>query len=202
MSTFQDLQDRVNRTINRTDYSSDVAASIQQAIRYYERRRWQFNETISNLAAIAGSGSIALPANFLVLDMLKIVSNGSTDELNRESIQYIHEMRDNATSGLPTHFTIYRNKFELAVVPDSAYVIPCYYLKSLTALSVSSDSNAWTDGIMQDLIVARANHLMWSDFIRNDKETLKWQQREAECLTLATEGLNQFTYNRLEATKF
>lgn len=203
MSTYGEIQDRISQDyLNRSDYGAEVRRAILAAVRYYERRRWRFNETASSLTTSAGQSYLTLPSNFLVLDKLKITYSGSTNNLDRQDLDYILDMRDNASQGVPTDFTIRAQKIELAVVPDSAYACPLYYIKSLSALSASTDSNAWTTGIMEDVIVYHATKLMWANVIRNDQEAAKYKALEDQAVAIASSDLEQYTISTLKPTRF
>lgn len=203
MSTYGEIQDRIaNDYLNRTDFTSEVKRAILASVRFYERRRWRFNETATSVTTSAGQTFITLPTNFLVPYILKLTANGSVDELQRQDLNYILTMRDNASRGLPTDYTLYANRIELAVVPDSAYSCPVYYVKSLPELSASADSNGWTTGAMQDVIAYRASKLIWANTIRNDKEALKFAALEQEALVTVVEELQQFDIHSLKPTRF
>lgn len=203
MSTFLEVQQRIaSDYLNRSDYGNEVKRSILAAIRYYERRRWRFNETASSIACSSGQTFVSLPANFLVLDHFRINATGGSYELHREDLADLLDMRADSSTGIPTHYTIQANKIELFAIPNSAYSCPLYYIKSLTELSADADTNAWTQGGMQDLIAYHATKLMWRNVIRNEKEAKLHSRLEATALMIVSAEMDQFNFTSLKPTRF
>lgn len=203
MSTYLELQNRIATDyLNRTDFGAQVQRSIQQAIRFYERRRWRFNETSTALTTSASLGSLTLPSNLLELDSLWITQAGNRYELIRTDQQDINEKNASSASSVPSYFTIYSDQIELAVLPNSAYSVTCYYLKSLTTLSADSDTNSWTSGIAQDVIVYHATKLMWANVLRNHQEAQIFAELERGALAILDSEHEQFQSLRLKPTSF
>lgn len=203
MSTYLELQTRIATDyLNRTDFGDQVKRSIQQAIRFYERRRWRFNETSTALTTAASVGSLTLPANLLELDSLWITQSGNRYELIRTDQQDINEKNATSASSVPSHFTIYSDQIELAVLPDSAYTVTCYYLKSLSELSADSDTNSWTTGAMQDLVVYHATKLVWANVLRNRQEAQVFAELEQGVFMMVSSEHEQFQSLRLKPTSF
>jgi hypothetical protein len=203
MSTYSELQQRVATDyLNRGDFTDQVKRSIKAAIRHYERRRWRFNETSSAIACSAGQTFISLPSNFLVLDTLQITYAGSRSKLHPREFDFILEMNAASATGVPTDFALRSNRIELAVVPDSAYSCPLYYIKSLTELSADSDTNSWTTGAHEDLIVYHATKLMWANVLRNTEEAMKYGQLEALALNTLDGEYLQYSSQGITPTRF
>lgn len=204
MSTYLELQQRIaNDYLNRSTFTSEVKRSILAAVRFYERRRWRFNETATSIATVASTTFAALPANLLVpLEPYQITQNGSVIPLIEDTLEEVLAMRANATTGPPTHYAIFGNKIEFAVTPDSAYSTTMYYIKSLTELSADSDTNSWTTGAMQDLIVYHATKLMYSGVLRNTVEAAKFANLEGAILAEVSSEREQFFHTRLKPTVF
>lgn len=203
MSTYLEVVQRIeNDYLNRTDYRSEVKREVLSAVRFYERRRWRFNETATALATSSGQTFVSIPSNFLVLDSLEIEISGGRDELITANLATVLSMRASSATGQPTHFAKYGNQFEMAVVPDSAYSIQCYYIKTLTELSADADTNEWTTGAMQDLIVHRASKKLFALVIRDPAQAQLHQTFETEALNTAASEVEQFTQNKIRPTEF
>jgi hypothetical protein len=199
MSTYADLQQRIAEDyLNRSDFTNQVKRAILSAIRYYERQRWRFNETATAIATIAGQSYLALPANFLVLDALQISAYGTLSPLLPTNLDGLLTLRFTVDTGVPTHFYMRQNRIEIAVVPDSAYSCPLYYLKTLPELSADTDSNSWTSNLHQDLIVYHATKLLWSNTLRNPNEASRYAQLEQ--LTMSQLSLEQLQFDHLGLT--
>lgn len=204
MSTYAEIQTRINDSyLNRPDFSAETQTAIKAAIRFYEKKRWQFNETATALATSAGQAYLDLPDNLLVLDDLRINFSGFSGEpLFRADVGFIRDMRIGNAQGLPSHYAVSRKRAELALIPDSAWTVDCYYVKRLTELSAGTDTNAFISADFEDVIVYHATKLMWATVLRNDQEALKYAQLENLALNNVT-GLNeQFVSFKLRPTSF
>ena len=203
MSTYLEVQNRVNNDyLNRSGFGSETKRAIQAAIRNYEYRRWTFNETATALTTSSSQSYVTIPSNFLVLDDLRITISGEDLPLDRQDAQTLRDWNTANTFGQPTDYAIYQNRFEFFPVPNSAWSVQTYYIKSLTVLSADSDTNAWIQGAMEDVITYHAAKLMWATVVRNDKEALKFAALETAALSNLTSHLEQRTTRRIKATKF
>lgn len=142
MSTYRDMQDRIALDyLNRTDLLPEIKRAILNSIKATESERFWFNETA--VAAVATS-AVAVPSNFLLLDRLEITIAASDYQLMQRSFDEVRDMNVSRITGQPTSFAYHANAFQLALYPDSAYAMICYYIKSLPVLSADSDTNPWT----------------------------------------------------------
>lgn len=145
MPTFGQLQDRISLDyLNRTDLLPEVKRAILNSIRTYEGTRFWFNETQTALAASAGQTFVSIPSDFLILDRLEVTQNSSNFKLVETSFDNIKDENIVQTQGLPVDFSYHGNRFELFPIPDSAYTVTCYYIRTLPVLSADADTNAWT----------------------------------------------------------
>ena len=203
MSTYLEVQNRINNDyLNRTGFTEETKRAIQAAIRHYQYRRWTFNETSTALTTSSSQSYVSIPSNFLILDDLRITISGEDLPLDRQDAQTIRDWNIAASFGQPTDYAIYQNRFELFQIPNSAWSVPCYYLRSLSALSADSDTNAWIQGGMEDVITYHAAKLMWANVIRNEKEAIKFGALEQGALNTMNEHFVQTTVRRIKPTQF
>lgn len=203
MSTFIEVQNRIENDFLNRAFGAETKRAIKAAIRHFERRRWDFNETSTALTTSSGQSFVTLPDNFLVLDDLRIVLNGEYIPLIRREPQFIRDMNTAQVHDQPTDYAIYQKRIEMALIPDSAYSLPVYYIKSLPALSADADSNQWISGGMEDVIAYHAAKLMWGTVIRNDKEAGKYALLERDALVnMESYNEQRFTPGTLKPTPF
>lgn len=146
MATFRDLQDRIALDhLNRFDLMDSVRRAIVNTIKTYEGARFWFNEAQTSMACSAGQSYISVPSDFLYLDRVEISYSGGWNSLHETSFETVREMNANSATSVPTHYHYREDRFELALLPDSAYPALVYYVKSLPPLSADTDSNAWTN---------------------------------------------------------
>jgi hypothetical protein len=203
MSTFQQLQDRITADyLNRTDLNAETGRAIQAAVRKYERKRFWFNETSTSVACVASQSYVAVPSNFLDLDLLQVQDAGSANvELIEKDLKWIKRANTVPTYGIPTHFTIYQNRIELFPIPNSAYSLPIYYLHKFPTLSAGADTSEWTSAI-EDVIVYHATKLMWATVLRNPDQANIYQSLEQEALVSVLAEKEQRQLTRIKPTKF
>jgi hypothetical protein len=179
MSNFGEIQSRINTDyLNRTDLSAATQRAIFAAIRHYESQRFNFNETATALATSAGQSFVTFPSNLITLDYLQITDVSCDVALIYRDYDWIKRANVTRTQSIPTHYTIYQNRIELFAIPDSAYSLPVAYIKRFPQLSADADSNPWTSGEAEDVIVYHATKLMWANVLRNTDEALKYAELE------------------------
>lgn len=146
MATYKDLQDRIQLDyLNRYDLTGSVKRAIKNTIKCYEGTRWWFNETATTSVMTANSGSYGVPSDFLVLDRLEVAYSGARFPLKVATLDEVRTMNATTATSVPTHYVYRGDRFELALVPDSAYSATVYYIQSLPELSADADTNVWTN---------------------------------------------------------
>ena len=202
-TTFKNIQDRIRLDyLNRDDLIDETKRAIYASIRYYERERWPWNEAVSTLTAVASQSYISLPTDLLIFDSIQFTNSSADYALSRRNFDEIREMRVVRTTGpWPTDYAIYANRIELFPIPDSAYTLPCYYLKQLTALSADADTNKWLSAA-EDVIVYHATAIMWAAPLRNPEQAQVFGQLEVTALNKLRGYRNQNYNLGLRATKF
>jgi hypothetical protein len=167
MTTYQDIQTRIATDyLNRTDLTPQIQNAIQATIRVHQRQRFWFLETATALVAVVANETIPLPSNFLFMQELQVTQNSANIMLVPSPFQQIRWLNINNTLGLPTRYALYGSNIHFANIPDSAYPVPCYYIKQLPELSAGTDTNDWLSAA-EDLVVYGATKLVYSTVIRN-----------------------------------
>ncbi len=201
--TYLDLQNRINLDyLNRTDLQAETKRAIQASIRYYEGRRWHWNETSTNLASVASQAFVNVPADFMVLDLLQITAFGGTYKLVERDFEFIKNQNVTSFTGVPSSFAIRQQRFNLSPIPDSAYTIPCHYLQKLTALSADTDTNKWLSAA-EDVIAYHATKIMYATVVRSQPDNVMlFQQLENEALGKLFAANEQRMHHAIKATRF
>jgi hypothetical protein len=116
MTTYGDMVTRVQDELARTDLTTQVQGSIMRAIRFYERRRWWFNETRFSFATVQGQEYYSdVDAGFRTISRLKLVDTATliVNSVNRYPIrqrswEYINTISNTTTNyGQPEDFCLY-----------------------------------------------------------------------------------------------
>ena len=201
MSTYVELQNRINLDyLNRgTTLVSETKRAIQASIRQHERKRWWFNETSTAIVTVASQTYATLPSNFLVLDLLQITVSSMDYKLVQKDLGWIRAANASRVTGEPTHFAYYNDRIELFPIPNSAYSLPVYYIKSLTALSADSDTSAWTEGVTEDLIVYGATKNMMATVLHDNDGAAVYAGLERQALHDLRSANEQRLANKLKS---
>lgn len=187
--------------LNRTDLTPQIKTGIQACIRLHQRQRFWFLETATALACVVSVETIALPLNFYKMQELMVTQNSADIRLVHETFDMIRFLNINKTTGLPTRYCLYGGNIRLANIPDSAYAVPCYYLKTLPALSAGTDTNKWLSAA-EDLVVYGAAKYVWANTLRNTSAASTCAQFETQSLKeLMREETNRGR-NKIKLTRF
>ena len=181
MATYLETQTRIANELSRDDLTAEIKLAILSAVEYYKKRRWPWNEYVDTLSTTASQTYVALPTDFVELDMLEVTISGSKRPLFKRDYSEIIQWRANSSAGQPTDFALHQNRIELFRTPDDAYTLTIHYLQSLTALSADADTNAWlTDA--EELIRLHAKKDLYVNKIRNTKAAQDMQAMEDSVL--------------------
>jgi hypothetical protein len=178
MGTYKELQDRINLDyLNQMTLVPETKRAIATAIRCYEARRFWFNEAATAVATTISQSYIAVPSDFLYLDRLEINYSGGFFPLREDTFDFVRNMDSVTTLGQPTSYAYRGDRFELAVIPNSAYAVNIYYVKSLSALSADNDTNAWTTEASNLIAHAATVELLTGVLQVNDQRKIDRHER-------------------------
>lgn len=206
MATFGDIQTAVSKRIldaNNTAVSlSDVASSINDAIRYWKYRRFWFNEANDVGTLTAYSGAFPYPSDFLVpatKDDGFFIQYGSIRyPLTKISQgEYDNIYQDNGY-GLPQYYARLGTSYQCYPLPDQNYSVGRHYLRDYPALVNLTDTNDFT--IYADRLIT-----LWScgnlsaEFRQDDKMEAYYRQassdeyRQLNVMTTKTNSTGRLT---------
>ena len=211
--TLADLKTRIADEIARTDLTSQIASAITSAINYYEKKRFYFNEmrslTFSTVAAqeFYSSTDATGIAQLTDIDRVRItISTSQVYDLEAENYDVLDATSQSTTSdqGQPIWYAYYARQFRLYPIPNAVYTVRISGVKSLTALSAGTDSNAWTtEADAEPLIRMRAKADLYANVIRDDDEALKFKALEKEeFAALRSRTTNLGASGKIMATTF
>jgi len=201
---YRDLQDRIALDyLTRYDLMDAVKRSIKNTIKTYEASRFWFNEAQTAMACSAGQSYISVPSDFLQLDRLEIQYSGAATPLKEASLDVIRTMNVVSATSVPTHFTYHGDRFELALIPDSAYPATCFYIKSLPELSADTDSNAWTNEAQNLIAHCACVELLSNVIYPRETQRISFHMNMLQMATNELNLRNTMRFGgRLRATQF
>lgn len=202
MATLQQLKNRIEKDIHRTDLSADVSDAISYAIDFYNKQRFWFLEGSWTFTASASQAAYAVASDLKMVDTALINISGSRTPLTKVHYTELDEKDDGRTFGAPSQWTFYNNSIRFYPVPDSAtYIFTISYHKSLDAPS-DSGSNAWT-GAGFELIRHRAAADVLLHRIWNKEEAVNAKGSEQEALfSVLDETIRKISTGKLRKTGF
>jgi hypothetical protein len=177
---YGSMQTRIADELGRNDLAASllnatvtpIQNAIQSAITQYEHERFWFNEaraTTSTVAPVSGVGTsaYALPTDVVEIDTLSVTRNDTRTWLDEMPWTGIDALLGTTTSfGQPLYYAVYQQEFWLYPIPDAAYTLTLSYVKKLSTLSASTDTNAWmVEG--EPLIRTRAKVLLLIETIKD-----------------------------------
>lgn len=206
MSDYGTMQTRIQTELNRSDLSSEIRDAIKTSINHHESERFYFMEARSTLDTVTDQEYYALPTNFQEPDILSCTFNGYKYKLRPQTFNVIEEKQANTSwTGEPKEYCIYSSQLRLYPVPDDAYRLELGYVKKLSDLSATGDTNAWMVDA-EELIRTRAKVDLLENRIRGSEsfqEAAQLRIREAQALSqLRLETNRRRATGRLKPTRF
>lgn len=153
MSSTDALRARIASELNRalTDtfgnsgevFATVVNREINSAIKYYESTRFRWNEVrrFDFATTAAGVRQYSLPANFIMIDTLKIKYAGNLLDISKIGIEELDQIDTlisaTSNSGIPSRYNVYGNAIQLYPAPGGAYTLVASYIRRFLPTSVT-----------------------------------------------------------------
>ncbi len=176
MATFGDMQTSVSKRLldaNNTAVSvSDVAASINDSVRYWKFRRFWFNQIVDSSFMIENIAVIPLPSDFLVPfeddDGFQIEYGNTRYPLAKLTTQEYDGLWVANGNGLPRWYARVGQDYVTWPIPDRNYVIRRNYLKEYVDLVEANDENDFSVYASRLIILWSCANLI-AEFRQDDK---------------------------------
>lgn len=180
---YGSMQTRIEDEIEGggTALQSQIQLAILSAIKHYSKERWYFTETSTTFSTVAGTQEYNLPSDFKGMQRVRLTyTSGTFWEIDYHDFDYVNSITTiNTVKGPPQIYAIWGQQLILYPIPDQVYTVTEYYEQQLTALSNSSDTNAWmVDG--EELIRNRAKWDIYSSVIHEASEAAVCKALEQE----------------------
>lgn len=181
---FAALKTRIAGDLDRSDLSSEISASIIDAIEDLGVERFTFNQsggfTLSVSADdadyVVGDWQLDGGSDFdsiIEPDQLWIRIGGNDHRLDHASWDDIKDMgQSSPTTGQPYLYAYFDDAWKIYPTPDQSYTIYMRAHYRLTELSDDSDVNAWT-GQARRLTGAAAKGILYAEVLDDDRNAAK-----------------------------
>lgn len=211
--TRTDLRTRIaDDLVDAPVTTAQIDAAIDDAIRFYEDKRFTFNE-VQNVSATLSTShdSVALtslPVYFTKIDRFRIRQSSNTQDLSDlvpRDYAWLMSWQDSKTTCRPAEYCIYADALNLDSIPDQNYTAVFDGIKRLAPGSsnsyCASSSVAWfTTGV--NLIRYRAEVDLLANVVLNDAEAQKKDMLEKRELSDLKRKLNTRNTGRVRPTDF
>lgn len=203
--TFSDMVNRITREIRRDNLTSEIKASIVDAIDEVSTERFWFNEGEATGTATAGDFHVNLPLAFVEADTVYYEDTASA----RYELRPLHWSdiitRDRITNSDPTHYAIHHDSIILYPTPDSRFLIRVSGLREFTDLSASASdgtSNPWTQEAW-GMIKPLAKSYLFANRLRNAARAVEQRALAAVAKNrLKMRTSQQISTGRIKKTTF
>lgn len=173
MTTLKTLRDRIifetDRENDETITEDRIDEMIKRSIRFYGKRRFEFNEQSKTVTTTADNQYLDAPVGLLQDDLVQVTIGGHEYPLGKHSHITIADWHGASnTKGQPTDYCWQNGQFRIWPIPNQAYDIHVLGLYAEPDLNADDDANAWTDQ-GQDLICHRVKYLLGRDVLFDDE---------------------------------
>jgi hypothetical protein len=206
MGTLSEMKSRIATELARTDLTSQIANAISDAIKFYGRERFWFNQSRTiTFATVDAQQAYGEADQSLIPSLIKI--DGiffSTDKypLDRYSSTDFEMLTGGSTAnGRPYAFTYTDDQIFLYPTPNDAYTLRVYAHYKLPTIE-DSETNAWTDDA-EELIRTHAKQLLYIDPLEDDQGAARMGVKIPELLSgLRAETSSRMGTGRIRPTEF
>lgn len=138
---YTTLQTTIADFLNRSDLTTVIPTFITLTEAELQRTL-RVREMLRNAQAVASSEAITLPSDFLEIRHALLADENQP--LYAASLAELDDIRRNTmVTGQPTHLTVYKDKLELAPIPDKNYLVEIVYYQKIPNLDSSTNSTNW-----------------------------------------------------------
>jgi hypothetical protein len=164
MTTYATMRSRIEDEIYDATITTSVNSAILDAIKFYERKRFWFNQKTGAFSTVADQEYYATAANSDIPDLLHIKAMTATIDSYKTPVRpadfnWIDAAQNGAIKGFPAAFAYFNEQVRLFPIPDAVYTVTMAYHYRFAALSADADTNAWTTDA-EELIRTRAKRIL------------------------------------------
>lgn len=185
LDSYANLKTELADYLERDDLTSQIDSFIDLAEARHKREA-RVREMISRASITVNNRQISLPAGFLELISLRLLTNPVT--VMTEVNYYEMNRRRSEATGKPTLFSV-ANEIEFDKSPDSSYSGEIVFFKAQTALSDQDTTNDILTNY-PDLYLYGAL-LAAEPFLMNDPRILTWKGLYESALQKANEMMSK-----------
>lgn len=173
--TFGAIKARISDEMKRGELSASATAvqnSVLDAIKFFEGRRFPFNEFIdATHTTTSGTYAVTITATLRIvnLDAVKVTVNNRLYALTPRTWQELESIDSGQWTGYPDYYARYdEDLLRLYPTPNGTYTVTLSGTRKLETVSAgasASASNAWT-GVAEEAVRLHAKGTLFRDQLR------------------------------------
>lgn len=203
MSTLATMKSRIADELMRSDLTSQIASAISEAIEFYQKQRFYWNElnnatfpTIAGQADYTATQEVYIPIAYDLDDVFILVS-GNEYRVKRIDPTRWRILNNASTQGQPYQYQYFNRVMSFYPIPDQAYTIRLVgHFKIDAPASDAEASNPWMVDA-EALIRHRAKMILYRDVVLDEKQAAMCSQAEMEQLVIQRALTSSMTRNGL-----
>lgn len=202
MTTYATMRSRIEDEIYDATITTQVNSAILDAIKFYERKPFWFNQTTISWPTVASqelygvADDADIPNVITFLEPIKLTAGSYQHDVDAVPHEWITRRQNGTTTAQPYAYSYFNLNVRLYPIPDQVYTVTAYVHYKLTALSADADTNAWTVDA-EELIRTRAKRQLALHKLWDAEMYARLQPAEVEALN----ALQAETARRLPAKR-
>lgn len=209
MSTLGTLKAEIADDLLRSDLSTQIASEISNAIRYFQNKRFYFNETrgetfatVAAQAVYSSSDDAAIP-EFIEIDQITVTDGTSTWELDILTPKEWEIANAVATTNRPTGYAYFNQSLMLYPTPDAAYTARVIgHIKKAEPADDAESGNVWMTEAYQLLRYRSAKMISSTKTLDAARAQIFGNLEGEEFQRLKAETAARITSNSVTPTEF
>ena len=213
MTLLSTLKARISDDLARSDLTTQIANSIEDAIEFSRTKRFFWNETrsatfvtVASQAVYSSADDADIPLFFDIDDVFLVDSSSQNHRLTKADPQDLEYLSDTGgTTSQPTRWAWFDRSIRLYPIPDAVYTIrPVGGIERASPASDSEADNVWmATGESFELLRCRAKMYLYLHVINAPEKAALMQEAEQQALRAArAAGSRRMGLGRLKPTQF
>ena len=161
MSNYQTMRARVASEVKRGNLTADSTAvknAVLDAIKFYETRRFSWNEFVdSSHTTTASSPVVTITSTLRIVrvDNIKLTIGTRFYPLSRTTYRNIDSIDSDQWSGYPEYWAWYNEKLRLYPIPNDAYTLHISGVRRLEDISAEAGGSASNEWMVEGEVLIR-----------------------------------------------
>jgi hypothetical protein len=183
--TQQDMLNRIQDEMQRTDLDDQTILAQTQAIAYFQNDAFYLSDNFSTATLVASQQVYTLPSDFAWERDAYITQNGDRYEVRKVSFEFLtaeNSAISSPTLGSPIDYALFNNSYYLFPIPDgnNVYTFSFSYVSMIPApATLSTTGNFWMT-TAEPVIRNWTKYLLYNEVLQQPDLAKQFQDRAME----------------------